>query len=149
MCTVSVGSETGMDIKARLSAGDHEQHVGRRDCSQHLRNDVGNEIRGGKAFPYNQAQADGGIQVTTGNVSDGIHHGQHGEAEGQGNASESDAKRGEACGDDSCAASAEYQPESSKELREGTFPQSHKISLHRERKWIFDCRAGLNRDAEG
>ena len=89
---------------------------------RHLRDDVGNEIRGGETLSYNQPQADGGVEMPAGNMSDSIHHGKHSETEGQRNAGESNAQRRETRGDDGRAASAEDEPESSKELREGTFP---------------------------
>lgn len=97
-----------MDIEAGLSAGDHEENIRRCDRTQNLRDDVGNKLGGREAFAYNQPQADSGVQVAAGDVSDGEGHGEDGETEGQRHAGESYAERGESCGQDRRAASAEH-----------------------------------------
>jgi hypothetical protein len=67
--------------------------------------------------------------VAAGNVSNSEGHGKHRQAERQSDARESDAERGKASSQHSRTATAEDQPESSKEFCDGTFANSHKISF--------------------
>ncbi len=55
--------------------------------------------------------------MATGNMSDGVGHGQHGQAEGQRHPGKPDADRRERCRQHGRSASAEYQPESPEEFR--------------------------------
>ena len=67
--------------------------------------------------------------MAAGDMPDGINHGQNRESEGQSNAGESDAERGKASGEYGRAASAENQPEGSKEFRCCAFTDRHKGDL--------------------
>ena len=54
------------------------------------------------------------IEVTAGNVADGIGHREHGQAEGERDANPADADIRKAGCENGTAAAAEYEPESSK-----------------------------------
>src|SRR5690606_22767151 len=63
-----------------------------------------------------------------GNMTDRIGHGQHGEAEGQGDAGEADPEFGKGGGEDGAAAPAEHQPEGSDQLSQTTLHVGHVAS---------------------
>jgi hypothetical protein len=63
--------------------------------------------------------------MASGDVADGKGHGEHGEAECQGDTGETDAEAGISGGEDSGAASAEDEPCGTEELCEETFAEIH------------------------
>lgn len=74
-----------------------------------------------------ESEADGGVDVAAGDVTNGINHGQQGEAEGDRNTKEAQAKGvggGSVIGKDSgknrAAAATEHQPEGAEEFGEET-----------------------------
>ena len=84
-------------VETLLPAGDDEEHTGCRDSACDLGNHVGDQVGSREALAYDQSEADGWVEVAAGDVSDGINHGDDGEAECQGNSGESDTQRWE-CG---------------------------------------------------
>ena len=61
--------------------------------------------------PATQADRDRGVEVSAGDVADGIGHGDHGEAEGQRDADQTDADLGKRGRQHGAAATTEHQPE--------------------------------------
>ena len=63
-------------------------------------------------------QPDGhrGVEVPAADVADGVGHGEHGQAEGEGDAEVADADVRDPGGQDGGAAAAEHQPEGAEEL---------------------------------
>ena len=100
MQVVSIRGEAGVDIEAIFAARDDKENARGRNRARDLRDHVGNQIGSREALAYDQAKADGGIQMSAGNVSDGERHREDSEAEGQGHARESDAKRRKASSQD-------------------------------------------------
>ena len=122
---VAVGSEAGGEIETGPAAGNHEQNAPRHDGSGDLRADVRRQVRNGKTFGHRQADGDGRIQMTAGNVADGISHGQDGEAERQGYAQQADTHVWKCGRQNGAAAAPEYKPECADELGDGSLTQRH------------------------
>jgi hypothetical protein len=109
--------------------GDLQQDEAGRDCAQYLRNDVGQQVPGGEAPTGPQAETHRRIEVGAGDVPERIGAGQHGQAEGQGHADETDAEwiavapelRRQHC----AAAATKHQPERAEELGHEFLPKIH------------------------
>src|SRR5215831_14730657 len=114
-----------MDIEGGRSAGNNVERSGRCNGAQHLRDYIGQQIRCREALARDQSESDRRIEMGARDMSDGKSHGEDGESEGQGYACESNAKRGECRGQDRGPASAEDQPECSKEFRRCAFTDGH------------------------
>ena len=71
----TIGCESAAEAESRLATRDHEKHAGARDAAEHLRNYIGHQIRRRKSLAYHEPQRHRGIQVTTGNMTDGEGHG--------------------------------------------------------------------------
>ena len=67
--------------------------------------------------------------MATGNVADGVRHGQHGQTERKSDPQESDAQVGKCRRQHGAAASPENQPERSDEFRHGPLCQWHTCAL--------------------
>ena len=119
------GEPAGDEIKTGLARRDQREHEGAEYCADDLRHDVRHEMPCRKAAGNRQADTHRRIQMTSGNVTDGIGHRQDGKAECERNAHEADAepmsRPGEAGGEHGAAAAAEHQPESAEELGCDTF----------------------------
>src|SRR5512145_1496642 len=101
MLAKPVGGKTALDqVEVGLAAGNKVDGTRRNHCPDHLGDDVREHLRGGKTFPDAQANGDCGVQVTARDMTNGIGHGQHSEAEGQGYSMEPDTHVGECCGKD-------------------------------------------------
>jgi hypothetical protein len=59
---------------------------------------LGDQVGSREALAHNQSEADGWVEVAAGDVSDGINHGDDGEAECKGNSGESNTQRREGGG---------------------------------------------------
>src|SRR5215467_545196 len=125
MRSVTVGSEAAMDIEGGRSAGNNVEHPGRSNGAQHLSDYIRQQIRGREALARDQSDGYRGIEMGARDMSDGESHGEDGESERQGYACESNAKGGECRGQDRGPASAEDQPECSKEFRRCAFTDGH------------------------
>jgi hypothetical protein len=124
MDTVAVGRETA-DYEARFAAGDDVEGGSTDESTKDLRQDVGHEMRQRKAAADGEPERDGGVEVASGNVADGIRHGQDGEAESERDSDEADAKTGKSGCENGSAASAKDEPCGSKEFGEETFAEIH------------------------
>jgi hypothetical protein len=63
--------------------------------------------------------------VTSGNVSNGVRHGEHGESKGQGNTHKSDAEAGKSGGQNGAAAASKHQPKRSHKFRDRSLREWH------------------------
>src|SRR5689334_11437045 len=101
MVAKSIGGQaTFGQVEVGLAAGNKIDDTRANHRPDHLGDDVWEQIRGWKTFPDVQTNGDRGVQVTPGNMANGIGHGEHGETEGQGYSVEPDAHVGECCGKD-------------------------------------------------
>src|SRR5262245_17126397 len=98
MLTIPIGAQGvfGQE-EAGLAAGNIVKDPRRNNRPDHLGDDVWDQIRGGKTSPDVQTNGDRWVQVTAGNMTNGIGHGQHGKTEGQGYSVEPDTKIGGGC----------------------------------------------------
>ena len=119
--TVAVGGKSVGQVKAGRTAGDDVEHASGRNAAEDLRDDVGRELAGGEASGRPEADGDSRVDVTPGDRTDGVGHGQQGEAEGERHAHEADAGVGEVAGQDRASAPAEDEPEGSEEFRNRWF----------------------------
>ena len=83
MGTVAVGGKPAGKVEPVLSAGNDVQHGRRQQPAQNLDHNVGEEFLCRKSTRTPQADRDGGVEVATRNVADGIGHRQDGQSEGQ------------------------------------------------------------------
>ncbi len=113
---IAIGSKAAGQGKSGLPAGDYIKQARGDDAAKHLRDDVCREVPGGKAFAGAEADGNGRIEMATGDVPNGIGHGQHRQPEGEGNAKPADADLIHTGGQHRAAAAAEDQPESTDEL---------------------------------
>src|SRR5215831_6238506 len=98
MVAKPIGGQATFDqVEVGLAAGNKIDDTRSNNRPDYLGDDVREQIRGWKTFPNVQANGDRGVQVTAGNMTNGIGHGQHGETEGQGYSVEPDTKVGGGC----------------------------------------------------
>ena len=112
----AVAREAGVDVEARLAAGDRIEHGGAGDRAEHLRDDVGHQLGGLEPPARPQADRDRRIEMAARDVADRIGHGQDRQAERQRDAGEADAELRKRCGKHRGAASAKNQPGRSDEF---------------------------------
>ena len=103
-------------VEAVLARRDHPQHERCDDRGNDLGDDVGGRVLPGEPPPETQADGDGRVEVPAGDVSDGVGHGEHAQAEREGDPEVADADVGDAGRDDRRAAAGEDQPERAEEL---------------------------------
>ena len=75
MFTVTVGGKTGRRCEPFLTAGNDGKHPGTRCRTNDLRHDIRKEFSPLEPFAHQKANGDGRVQVTPGNVADGVSHG--------------------------------------------------------------------------
>ncbi|MNE94205.1 hypothetical protein D3C80_1921460 [compost metagenome] len=86
MLAVTVRGQAGRSqVKAFLAAGDEVDQRRGQHAPYDLGNDVGRQLPGRKPPAHVQAQRNGRVQVATRDMPDGERHGQHRQAERQGN----------------------------------------------------------------
>lgn len=86
MLAVAVGGEPIGEAESCRPAGDQIEDAACGDAAQDLRYDVGQRISGGESTAGPQAKGDGRVDVTAGDMTDGVGHGQNGEAKGEADA---------------------------------------------------------------
>src|ERR1700735_2020390 len=92
--TVAIGGEAGRAGEAFLAACDDVEAAGSGDAAEHLGDDVGEKIPASEASAGIYAERDSGVEMRAGDMADGEGHGEHGKAEGEGDAPETDAELG-------------------------------------------------------
>ena len=70
MVAVAVGRKSAGEIETRMTLGDHIQQQRRYDGADQLRNDIGNDLPGGKAAAGGRADGDGRVEMAAGNMAD-------------------------------------------------------------------------------
>src|ERR1700712_2764549 len=128
MHAVAVRSKTGGARKALLAAGDDVKAAGSGDAAENLGNDIREKIAPGEASAGVEAEGDSGIEMRAGDVADGKGHGEHGEAEGESDARESDTELRIGRGEECRSAAAEDQPEGTKEFRKCPGGDGHEFA---------------------
>ena len=121
VCAVAIrGKAARRGAEAGFAGGDGIEHGGRCNRADHLREDVRDHLADAKPPAGTQTDRHRRIEVPARHVPDGIHHGEHREAEGERHAEKADAKmrisRIEHCG----TATAKHQPERPEELSRQT-----------------------------
>ncbi len=105
-----------------------------QQAAQHLGGPARQNLLGRKALASHQAERDGGIDMATGDVTDGVGHGQQGQSKGEGDAQKADACGREGCGEERGSAAPEDQPESTKALCNARFGRDIAITS----SWGFE-----------
>src|ERR1700722_1205498 len=118
---VAVRGET-MGLEVGCARGDDIQHRRTSKPADDLHDPVWDQFRPFEAVGDRKAERDGGIEVAAGNSADGKGHGQHGQAERESDADESDAEFRKSRSEHGTAAASEYEPEGSEEFR-SEFPR--------------------------
>ncbi len=88
---VAVCGEAGGGVEAGSAGGDGVEDGGAGDATDELGGDVGRDVLPGQTAGDGEAEADGGVEVATGDVAEPVGHGGDGEAEGEGDADVADA----------------------------------------------------------
>src|SRR5260221_9394711 len=117
MLRESVRCEAGTQIEAGVPAGDHIEDAGSGYAPQHLNDDIGNQILRRKSAAEAEAYGYRGIEVTAGDVTDRVSHGQDGEAKRKRDTDEPDAQRRERRRQHGAAAAPKDEPKSTDEFR--------------------------------
>src|SRR5512132_528745 len=89
---------------------------------------LGNDVGQRKAPARPQTQGHRRIEMTAGDVGDGIGHGQEAQAEGKRDTDPSDTQFRKRCSEHGAAAAAEYEPERPEEFGRQTFAKRHGLS---------------------
>src|SRR5262245_20085398 len=116
MGPVSIRGESRGKIESSSAAGDDAEYSTGGDPTENLRDEVTGHLRGwklaGRAEPYRHRR----IEMTAGDVSDGIGHRQHGQTERERYAKQTDTDLGECSRENRAAATTENKPEGPEEL---------------------------------
>jgi hypothetical protein len=88
---ITVRSESSRERKACFAAGDKVENTRASDRSYDLSDNVGWKLRGRESLANHQADRDGWVEVTSGDVSDGKGHSKNCETEGEGNSDKANA----------------------------------------------------------
>src|SRR4029077_11469520 len=91
---VAVRGEAGLQIEAGLSARNEIEHTRSEDCSQHLRDDIGQYLRSGKTPAGPKSNRYRRIEVTARDRSERVGSSQHCEPERERDARETNAQLG-------------------------------------------------------
>src|SRR5690348_10449275 len=92
MISVAVRSESAAHAESGLTASDEIEYARAREAPKHLRYDVGYHVRRRKPLADAEPYGDRRIEVTPGNVADGVRHCHDGKAECQRDAHKSNAE---------------------------------------------------------
>ena len=128
----AVGGECADASVGEVGACNHVKECRGDDTANHLGDDVGRGFLSGEATAGNLTERDSRVQVATGNVTDGVGHGEHRKAEGERNAHVTDTGGGNAASEHGCAAAAEYEPEGADRFGNSTSRKFHLNFLHIE-----------------
>src|SRR5215475_7592371 len=109
----AVGCETLSNIKTGCAARNQIEQGRADDRADDLRNHIGQNLAGGKTPARGKTDRNGGIEVTTGYMADGIGHGYDAQTERQGYADQTDPDLRKAGSDDRAAAACKCEPERS------------------------------------
>jgi hypothetical protein len=112
-------------LPAWLPGRNEVQHRCGGDGARHLGDNIRQYLARSVPARGPQSYGDRGIEVAAGDVSHGISHGQHGQAEGECDPKEPDAERWIAGREHRTSASAKGQPEGSEELCSGSMGHIH------------------------
>src|SRR4030042_2889541 len=105
MVPVAIGSKSGAQVESRFSTGDEVQDEGARDGPQHLGDDIRNQVGSPETTAGPETDGDRGVEMATGDMANGIGHGEDGETEGKGDPQEPDPHAGESRCQDGAPAS--------------------------------------------
>jgi len=129
----AVNGEPGLALR------DLQQDEGGQQAAQHLGDHVGHQVLAGETAPGPQAETDRRIEVRAGDVPERIRAGQHGQAERQRHAMETDpqwiAVTAELGRQHRAAAAAQHQPEGAEELGRQSFPHAHRPLPRNDPEW--------------
>lgn len=122
-------------VEAVLAGGDGEERRTGDEAAEDLRHDIRRHVLPLEALSHGEADGDGGVEVRTGDVGDGVRHRQHGQAEGERDAEEADAQLDVGVvaaevegGEDGGSAPTEDEPEGAEEF--GAKPHGQLGSRH-------------------
>ena len=107
----AVGGECADACVGEIGLGDAVEHCRSDDTADDLGHDVGRSFLSGEAAAGNLTERDGRVQVAARNVTDGVCHGENGEAECERHAHVADTGGRNAASKHGCTAAAEYKPE--------------------------------------
>ena len=110
MIGIAVGRQPCRQLEACLAAGDEVNHRCGNDGTDHLGDDVGQQLFGRKAPTHHQPEGNRRVEMAAGDMADGECHGQDSEAESESDTENADAERRTGC-DYRTATAAKYQPE--------------------------------------
>jgi len=117
MLGIAVAREARTEIKSRMPGRNHPQDRRTGNAAQHLRDDVTGQLCGLEPTPGPQADRHGRIEVTAGDVANGVGHREHGQTEGEGDPDEADPQLRIRRGQHRGAAAPEHEPRSPDEFR--------------------------------
>jgi len=73
--SVAIGCEAGCEGKAGLAACDEIENARTSDCTEDLRDDVGQQFGWSESFADDQTNRDCGVEMAAGDMADGKGHG--------------------------------------------------------------------------
>src|SRR6185295_19841291 len=88
MHAVAIRGEASSEAELRLTAGNEIEHRGAGDCADDLDDDVGGNLRAGKAATSPEPDRDGRVEMAPGYWAERIGASEHRETEGKRHAEE-------------------------------------------------------------
>ncbi len=122
----AVGGECADACVSEVGLGDAVEHCRSDNTADDLGHDVGRSFLSGEAAAGNLTERDGRVQVAARNVTDGVCHGENGEAECERHAHVADTGGRNAASEHGCTAAAEYKPEGADSFGNSTSSEFHK-----------------------
>ena len=134
---VAVGGEAAQN-EVRLAGSNHIQDRRRGNGADNLCEPIGDDVAGLEASGGPKADRNGRVEMAAGDMSHGIGHGQHRQAERQRHADEADPKLREGRGQHGAAAAGKGKPEGSEEFRADAPGHVHVVySLNFEARQVW------------
>ncbi|CAD5301347.1 hypothetical protein BOSE62_70081 [Bosea sp. 62] len=116
MLAIAVRGEALGEIETRRADRDEIEHGGGEDGADDLGDDVGHHLAGREAPAGGEADRDGRVEMTAGDMADRIGHGDDGQTERERYTKQPDADLRKARRDHGAAAAGEGQPEGTDHL---------------------------------
>src|SRR6185295_1130725 len=110
MVAVAVGGETTGD-EAGLPTSDEIEHPGPQNPADHLGSDIAGDLVRGEPLAEQEADGDGGVDMTARYMAEGVHTHDHGHPEGEGNPNDPNAELRNTGAQECTPAAGKDQPE--------------------------------------
>ena len=136
MIAVTICSKTvDLEIEASTTRSNRPDRKCSENCADHLNDHIRKDFLGRETLRDPQTDGDGRVEVTTGNVTNRVGHGQNSEAECERNANKSDTQLNAiAAADQFCCqygatAATEHEPERADRFGDELFAHVHRFPL--------------------